>query len=332
MIGVDLFAVLAMLLQQSINGAYTVLAASVLSSKDPAKKIGPGMFALIRDGGAIAIKNIGAVIFAVMQPAQPVLTLIIAVAIGMEKLKLCGTWSETYTSWAKVIGMVITVTGAVLTLLLQPHKKSSGGGSLFFGSVILMLEVCMGALYGIFQKGVLKEYHSLVVTAWGYSFGLLLILMTVVPSLGQGEQYTCSKYIPSQDICHDTSQFDQHKLQQLCDWVHPGEMNVDKASGCQVEMSFFHVPMVAAVPLVYSIVLNSATGYYLMAWVNNRTSPFFVTMFYPVQMIVSALLDWMFYSHKSREAAAEAADAEGDVEEDGDDEYGYKKRLITVEE
>ena len=106
-----------------------------------------------------------------MQPAQPVLTLIIAVAIGMEKLKLCGAWSETYTSWAKVIGMVITVTGAVLTLLLQPHKKSSGGGSLFFGSVILMLEVCMGALYGIFQKSVLKEYHSLVVTAWGYSFG-----------------------------------------------------------------------------------------------------------------------------------------------------------------
>ena len=121
--------------------------------------------------------------------------------------------------------------------------------------------------------------------------------MTVVPSLGQGEQYTCSKHIPSQDICHDTHQFNQHKLKQLCDWVHPDE-NVDKASGCQIQMSFFHVPLVAAVPLVYSIVLNSATGYYLMAWVNNRTSPFFVTMFYPVQMIVSALLDWMFYSHK----------------------------------
>jgi hypothetical protein len=40
--------------------------------------------------GAIAIKNIGAVVFSVMQPAQPVLTLIIAVAIGMERLRLCG--------------------------------------------------------------------------------------------------------------------------------------------------------------------------------------------------------------------------------------------------
>jgi hypothetical protein len=50
--GVDGVAVCAMLLQQSINGAYTVLAASVLSSKDPRKKIRPEMFALIRDSGA----------------------------------------------------------------------------------------------------------------------------------------------------------------------------------------------------------------------------------------------------------------------------------------
>ena len=42
----------------------------------------------------------------------------------------------------------------------------------------------MGALYGIFQKGVLNKYPALVVTAWGYTFGLGEILMTVVPSLG----------------------------------------------------------------------------------------------------------------------------------------------------
>ena len=75
-----------------------------------------------------------------MQPAQPVLTLIIAVAIGMERLVLCGNSDLRKYSWMKVIGMVVTVTGAVIVLVLGSHK-SNKTNSLVFGSVILVIQV-----------------------------------------------------------------------------------------------------------------------------------------------------------------------------------------------
>jgi len=305
-------AILAMLLQQTINGGYTVLTAAALTSDDPIK---PETFALVRDGGAsillliaarvttkegelfwpkrehigdfaliglcgvwagqllgaIAIKNIGAVVFSVMQPAQPVLTLFISVLVGIETLILFqGARTLIACSWAKIVGMVVTVTGAVLVLLLQEHKAKdkqicpalnltrsckdtlgvvvTPSDQVWYGVLVLVLEVVMGALYGIFQKGILGKYPPLVVTAWGYCFGLGEILMTLTPSLGQE--------------------------------------------------GFFHVPVETWPVLAYSIVLNSALGYFIMAWVNNRTSPFFVTIFYPVQFVTSALFDFFFQSHK----------------------------------
>ena len=148
---------LAMLLQQSINGGYTVLAQAALSTND---SISPEMFALLRDSGAstllmlstyfvhrqsistssalgnsytdtlptrehfgllvlcgacgvwggqllgaIAIKELGAVTFSVMQPAQPVLTLIISAAIGMEQL-----WLVNGSSWDRMIGWMKVYT------------------------------------------------------------------------------------------------------------------------------------------------------------------------------------------------------------------------------
>ena len=57
MAAVDFLAILAMLLQQTINGGYTVLTAAALTSDDPIK---PETFALVRDGGASILLLIAA--------------------------------------------------------------------------------------------------------------------------------------------------------------------------------------------------------------------------------------------------------------------------------
>ena len=310
---------LAMLLQQSINGGYTVLAQSALSSDD---SITAEMFALLRDSGAsavlllttyvlhrrslvadpssgpvhprtywetlpakehlgllglcglcgvwggqllgaIAIKELGAVIFSVMQPAQPVLTLIISAAIGMEPLALVsGGPRERAIGWAKVIGMVITVLGAVLIVLLSHHKSSTTGSSPGFGYCVLFVEVFLGACYGIFQKKLLPHYSALSVCAWGYALGTAEIVITLV------------------------------FFWPLCSAAPSLESTIPQPA----HRSFWHVPLNSVGPIVYAILLNSALGYFIMSWVNARTSPFFYTLFFPVQFFVASLLAFLFLS------------------------------------
>jgi len=283
------FAILAMILQQSINGGYTILTESVLDKADP---IRPEMFALLRDGGAtlclltaarlslkpgdrfwpqrehigefvaiglcgvwagqllgaVAIKNIGGVIFSVMQLSQVALTLFFSVLLGVDTLVLCGGEGRlVLAGWIKMIGMAVTLTGAVLVLLLQPHEANKTQ-NVAFGTAMVVIECAAGGLYAVFQKRILGIYPPLVVTAWGYTFGLAQIVMTVLPSVGDD--------------------------------------------------GFFHVPPSTIGPVIYAIVLNSTLGYFIMAWVNHRNTPFFVTIFFPVQFIASALFDFFFKSHK----------------------------------
>ena len=105
----------------------------------------------------------------------------ISVAIGMEPLWLFnGNKAQCVAGWLKVFGMCITVAGAVLIVLLKKHDDVDQGSSPLFGYIGLFLEVSMGACYGIFQKQLLPEYDALTVCAWGYLYGTLEIIVTLI--------------------------------------------------------------------------------------------------------------------------------------------------------
>ena len=48
-----------------------------------------------------------------------------------------------------------------------------------------------------------------------------------------------------------------------------------------------------ALSVAYAAVLTSALNYFLMAWVNNRSSPLTVTAFSPFQPVMTAILSWL---------------------------------------
>lgn len=49
------------------------------------------------------------------------------------------------------------------------------------------------------------------------------------------------------------------------------------------------------VPLLYTIVLTSGFNYVAMAWVNQRSGPAMVTAFLPLQVVTTAILDWLCF-------------------------------------
>merc|ERR1712087_1005377 len=64
--------------------------------------------------------------------------------------------------------------------------------------------------------------------------------------------------------------------------------------------AFWHVPADTVPTLVYSVLLLSTLGYWIMSWVNNRTGPFFVTSFYPVCPCLTAVLAYLFLNEHIR--------------------------------
>lgn len=193
-------------------------------------------------------------------------------------------WQRCLSGWLKLCGMVLTVSGAVIityvnftpqhssapTTTAAPVTRNTARGSaaesasqdldLTFGYSLLFAQVVMGALYGIFQKPLLAHYSSIVVCAWGYAMGTLEIAITFVVSAAVAHVFPVSlKEIP--DV---------------------------------TSKAFWQVPRSSLLPLLYAVLIMSALGYWIMSWVNQRASPFFVTMFYPVSGVATALLAWIF--------------------------------------
>lgn len=234
--------------------------------------------------GAIAIKSVGAVTFQAMQPSQPVVTFFLSVLLGSEFVLLFprrrprlsdeAVAASLYDyrlclyGWLKVFGILLTVSGAVLLVVMKAsstthapatrtNSKSTDG---VMGAIALFLQVLLGSLYSIIQKKILTDHPAIVVCAWGYVAGCLLIILTIV-------------------ICAPLTSF------------FPGTKSIIPDV---LSFDFWHVPAASVLPLVYAIVMMSAVGYALMSWVNQKTSAFFVTLFYPVSAVMAELFAYLF--------------------------------------
>ena len=113
----------------------------------------------------------------VLQPSQPVLTVLIGALTGLEPLHV-----SQWHGQLSILGIVLAAVGAALALAYgsaAAGKNSDGHPpqphSLLIGNCLLGTQCLAGALYQLLQKRVLSldggRYPSLAVAAWGYAAG-----------------------------------------------------------------------------------------------------------------------------------------------------------------
>ena len=189
---------------------------------------------------ALALANLNATLFAVLEQLLPVVSLLACVALGEERFAL-----RDALSWAKALGVSLAVGGAAF-LAWSASKGGSGSGGLAEGNSNLPIglaftsvQLLLGGSYSAAQKPLLRRYPPIVVAAWGYASGLCLLTLSVIPS-ATADAWTFSP--------------------------------------------------LAVAAVAYAGVLSSFFAYGAMAVANKLAGPLFLTSFYPVQPIATAVI------------------------------------------
>lgn len=129
---------------------------------------------------ALAIKYATPVFFAASTNLQPVVTLCLSLALGVEPWR---GWGAA-TSWGKVGGLALTAAcgAAVVVTAAAGGPASLAAGALDFplGAAFAALQVLMGGSLSVVQKPLLARYSPLLLCGWGYGCGTALLAMSVV--------------------------------------------------------------------------------------------------------------------------------------------------------
>jgi drug/metabolite transporter (DMT)-like permease len=131
---------------------------------------------------ALALANVPAAYFGLCSPVQPMVAMCLSLLWGAERWHP-GRW----TSWLKVGGLVLSVSGAIALAALAEASKGSSTGiigqskNFALGSFFIFLQVTTGGSYQVMQKFSLSRYPSIVVAAWGYCAGAGMLLLSVLP-------------------------------------------------------------------------------------------------------------------------------------------------------
>jgi len=70
--------------------------------------------------GALAISKLSATTYGLLSPTVPVITLLVSLAVGIDSFMV-----RSAASWLKVSGIVITVTGAIIIVVLSASSDAS---------------------------------------------------------------------------------------------------------------------------------------------------------------------------------------------------------------
>jgi drug/metabolite transporter (DMT)-like permease len=137
---------------------------------------------------AMALANIPASYFSLLSPLMPVVTLAVSLALRLETFR-AGAWQ----SWAKVVGLLVCVAGAVS---MGAEGASGGAASASarsrnwaLGNLYLALQLTLGGSFPAVQKTVLGRYPALTVAAWGYAFGTGLLSLSVLTCCMDAESW-----------------------------------------------------------------------------------------------------------------------------------------------
>ena len=190
---------------------------------------------------------------AMFQPAVPVWTTFLAMMSGVEPpprlTKLHG--------WAKILGILLAVTGAVTMTIGKFRRNSSeeswlvsgsSVGSQFLGCICLFVKTSSTAVYFIIQKKYIFNQprsmwktQPMALTAWSYFFGAVFLAFASLIYVNQPEKFTS---------------FSKEAL--YC--------------------------------LVYAIFITSTMCYLLLSWCNMQVPPTIVAASWPLQALFCAVL------------------------------------------
>ena len=194
---------------------------------------------------------------AMFQPAVPVWSAFLAMISGVEPPpKLTKSHG-----WAKVVGILSAVTGAVTMTLGKFRSNSSEAswlltassvGSQFLGCICLLGQSLSTAIYYIIQKKyIFSQPHSvwknqpMTITAWSYFFGAIFMALASLTYVNEPEKFTSFSI---------------------------------EALYC----------------LVYAIFITSSMCYLLLSWCNMQIPSTVVTASWPLQALFCAILSFMF--------------------------------------
>ena len=130
---------------------------------------------------ALALANISPVLFAMLQPAMPVVTLALSLLLRLEAFN-----PRAGASWGKLLGIALTVVSAVCMVLFNSSNAGSDvrkdSKNLGLGIFYTGLQICLGGAYPVAQKPLLSRYSSVTLVAWGYVSGTGLLALSVMTS------------------------------------------------------------------------------------------------------------------------------------------------------
>lgn len=125
-------------------------------------------------GNVLALENLPALTVSVFQPALPVVAGVVSVLLGVEELSL-----------QKACGLFFAAGGAVVVIIFGAHSNhNTSGVSYVIGLPCLCLNVCGGALYTVFQKGLLKKYPPVLTAAMGFMEGGVILTIVTLATYG----------------------------------------------------------------------------------------------------------------------------------------------------
>ena len=150
---------------------------------------------------------------ALFQPLTPVLVLVLAAILGLERLRLWPLTGDALVraSWQKLCGVVSAVGGCLLVVLAAPAHNSEGSSGESradpLGALYLFLSILGAATFLLSQKPLLRTYDPTVVIAGSYAVGALC--MAVTAAIWKGDDaaaWAMSSTEVTCPIAFDTSQ------------------------------------------------------------------------------------------------------------------------------
>jgi drug/metabolite transporter (DMT)-like permease len=122
---------------------------------------------------------------AMFQPLTPVLVLVLAAALGLERLHLwpaAGCTAHVRVSWQKLCGVVTAVGGCAVVVLASSstHEAASGDEQpdALIGAIYLFISDLGAATFILSQKPLLRTYEPAVVVAGAYGVGAVCMALT----------------------------------------------------------------------------------------------------------------------------------------------------------